>query len=362
MYVKKILAAFAVLALTGALAACGGSSGSGSSPTTASGNEGPSEEISDDAGGGPGTVGTAPDGFELSPDIEERVKTGEPKIVLSYGYPTVPFGAELKKGMEAEGEELGADVSMIGPGGGKPEEQIAELQTLITQGEVDAIGIAPLSADTMKPVISQAVAAGIPVVSFNITNEGSEQLAFIGAELVHGGVIAGERMAEELKGTKGKIVAFSIDSSGGWSQERVEGIKQGLEGSGLEIVGGEAVNTGTDPNQAYGTIQNTMKGDPEAVGVMSMDDVTVNLAAKWSADEGGDIPVSGYDTEKETLEAIKAGTVKFTISQHPQVEAAETVKLLYDYLKKGGTIEDIETPQSVITEANMAEVEKEALG
>lgn len=344
---KKIVAALMVAALAVFVAACGGSDDSSSSESASTG----STEAST------GKVGTAPNGFELSSEIEDRVAGGEPHIVVSYGYPSIPFAVPLKKGALSAGEKLGADVEFTGPASGKPEEQVSELQTLITQGNVDALAVAPLSAETLNPVIAQAIDAGIPVINFNIESPGSKSLAYIGATIEEGGEIAGEELAKLTAGEKGKSVVFTLDASSAVLGERFAGIEKGAEGSGIEFVG--PIEGGTDPAEEFSAVQNGMTANGDAIAITSVDCCTATAAAKWAQQEGEEIPVSGFDASEEILDFIRSGAMAFSVGQNPRDQAEAAVTMLYDYLKNGGSIENQAIPNTLITKANVDEVESE---
>lgn len=350
MLKKQILAAALVALLALFVAACGGSDDDTGSTSAETGAETSSSEPA-------GEVGTAPDGFELSPEIADRVADGEPHIVVSYGYPGIPFAVPLKKGAESAGETLGADVEFTGPASGKPEEQVSELQTLITQGKVDALAVAPLSAETLNPVIDQAIEAGIPVINVNIESPGSKSLAYVGSPIIEGGEVAGEQLVKVLAGEKGKVPVFTLDASSVVLGERYEGMQKAVEGSGIELT--DLIEGGTEPAEEFSAVQNGMKANPDAIAIGSVDCCTATAAAKWAQQEGEDLPVYGFDASQEILDFIKTGAMAFSVGQNPRDQTETAVTMLYEYLKGGGAIEDKSIPVTLITKDNLSEIESE---
>ncbi|GAA2896484.1 sugar ABC transporter substrate-binding protein [Microbacterium esteraromaticum] len=296
-------------------------------------------------------------GFQLADYIQKRVDEGEPlRIKLSYHDPSLAFATPISAGMERAGEEFGADVQLIGPTGGDAARQVSELQTLIQQQSVDALAVSSSSSDALKPVIAQAYDAGIPIISFNTDNPDSKQMGFVGQDLAG----SGEAEATELRsvlgeGATGKVVVFSLDTGAGWSNDRFGGFEKGLEGSGLEIVG--PVNVGNEPNAAYNTVESTMSGQSDVVAIAGLDCCSTTAAATWVQQTGntGKIAMVGFDLLPQTADFVRNGVVSFTISQNPEEQGYQAVKVLHDFLAEGTEIAGVDTGAQFITSDNLDE-------
>lgn len=300
------------------------------------------------------------DGFQLADRIKKKIENGEKlTIKLSYHDPSLAFAAPIQTGMKKAGEEFGLDVQMIGPAGGNPTNQVSEIQTLITQGKIDGLAVSSSSNDALKPVIAQAYDAGIPIISFNTSNEGSKQLGFVGQDLKESGKTEAENVLKYLNGKTGKLVVVSVNTGAGWSNDRFEGFKEGIEGSGNEIVG--PVNTGNEPSAAYNTIESTMAGQQDAIGIVSLDCCSVTAAGKWVAQKksGEDFLLAGFDLQSQTVSNVENGLQQFTIGQNPELQGYTAVKVLRDFLMDGTEIKDVDTGADVFTEENIQEAPKE---
>jgi len=304
-----------------------------------------------------GTSPTSDGGFELADYIQKRVDDGETlRIKLSYHDPSLAFATPIKAGMERAGGELGVDVQLIGPTGGDAAKQVSELQTLIQQQAVDGLAVSSASSDALKPVIAQAYEAGIPIISFNTDNPASDQMAFVGQDLAG----SGKSQAEELRSVlgddaTGKVVVFSLDTGAGWSHDRFGGFEEGLEGSGLEIVG--PVNVGNEPSAAYNTVESTMAGQSDVVAIAGLDCCSTTAGAQWVDQSGnaGKITMVGFDLLSSTAGYIKDGVMSFTISQNPSEQGYQAVKVLADFLLDGTPIENVDTGAQFITSDNIAD-------
>ncbi|WP_103500846.1 MULTISPECIES: substrate-binding domain-containing protein [Streptomyces] len=299
--------------------------------------------------------GGSEDGFELAGYIQERVDNGESlRIKLSYHDPSLAFATPISQGMQRAGEEFGADVQLIGPTGGDAGQQVSELQTLIQQKAVDGLAVSSASSDALRPVIAQAYDAGIPVISFNTDNPDSRQMGFVGQDLRG----SGESQAKELlevvgEDATGKVVVFSVDTGAGWSHDRFGGFKDGLEGSGLEIVG--PVNVGNEPNAAYNTVESTMAGQSDVTAIAGLDCCSTTAAAKWTAESGraDEIAVVGFDVLTQTAQYIERDVVDFTISQNPAEQGYQAVKVLHDFAVEGTEISGVDTGSEFVTKDNL---------
>ncbi|MEU3348050.1 substrate-binding domain-containing protein [Streptomyces sp. NPDC006700] len=300
--------------------------------------------------------GSGDGSFKLAPYIQQRVDEHKPmRIKLSYHDPSLAFATPIGAGMKRAGKELGADVSLIGPTGGDAAKQVSEIQTLIQQKAVDGLAVSSASSDALKPVISQAYKAGIPIISFNTDNPDSRQMGFVGQDLKGSGKAEAEQLLKNLKGGgKGKsVVVFSVDTGAGWSHDRFNGFKEGLAGSDLKVVG--PVNVGNEPNAAYNTVESTMSGQSGVVAVAGLDCCSTTAAAKWVAQSGraDSITMGGFDLLTQTAEYIDRGVLDFTISQNPSEQGYQAVKVLYDFLTKGTAISGVDTGAQFITRKNL---------
>lgn len=306
---------------------------------------------SDDGGSGDGS-------FTLASYIQQRVDDDKPmRIKLSYHDPSLAFAKPIGSGLKRAGKEFGADVSLIGPTGGDAAKQVSEIQTLIQQQALDGLAVSSASGDALKPVISQAYKAGIPIISFNTDSPDSEQMGFVGQDLTESGTSQAEELRKNLKGdvTGKSVVVFSVDTGAGWSHDRFNGFKKGMKGSGLKIVG--PVNVGNEPNSAYNTVESTMSGQSGVAAVAGLDCCSTTAAAKWVAQAGkGDaIAMGGFDLLTQTSEYIQRDVLDFTISQNPDEQGYEAVKVLHDFLTKGTEITGKDTGAQIITRDNLAD-------
>jgi simple sugar transport system substrate-binding protein/ribose transport system substrate-binding protein len=292
--------------------------------------------------------------FTLSKDIQARVAKGDkPVIRVSYHDVSNEFAPFIKKGVEKAASEFNVDVQMVGPVGADAEKQIAEIESLIQKG-VDGLAISSVSTDALAPIIQRALAQGIPVVTYNTDNPTSHRLAFAGQDLVESGRIAGKLLADTLSG-KGNVVITTLDAAAQWSLDREKGAREALgKYPGIKIL--TTVNTGTEPQQMYSSIENAMQANKDVDGILSLECCTTPADGDYVQRNNltDKIKIVGFDMLPETIKLVQSNIVSATIDQAPERQSYEAVRLLLDVLK-GKPVKDVDTGAAVYDQKNIGD-------
>ena len=298
------------------------------------------------------TAEAAPAAFTLAPAIAERVASGQPlRIYVSYHDVSNEFAPFLKQGVEKAASELGVDAKFVGPVGADAEKQIAELENLVESG-VDGLAISSVSTDALAPVINRLLEQGIPVVTYNTDNPDSNRLAFAGQDLEQSGYEAAKVLADLMDG-KGEVIITTLDAAAQWSIDRETGAKRAFaEYPDIKVL--TTVNTGTEPQQIYSAVENAMLANPTTTGVLSLECCSTPADGEYVKrnDLKGQVTVVGFDELPATLELIKDGYVAASISQAPDRQGFEAVRMLVDFLN-GKELTDIDTGVGVINLENL---------
>src|ERR1051326_8801738 len=128
-----------------------------------------------------GTTNTAP-----------QPSTGGAKKEIHIGYVLHglnDFTAQIKRGAEDAGKKCGVDVEVTGPSSfDATQEAIGQFEAMI-QKKKEGLGVIPMPGEVWVRPIKEAADAGIPVVTANITSEGSASSAWFGQDEYQSGVI-----------------------------------------------------------------------------------------------------------------------------------------------------------------------------
>jgi simple sugar transport system substrate-binding protein/ribose transport system substrate-binding protein len=263
-------------------------------------------------------------------------------ITVVYHDTGIQFGQVIKTGALAAGKELGVQVDFVGPVGIKVDEQVAFIENAITK-KVSGLAISNVNGEALNPMIAKALAAKIPVVTFNSEAPGSERLGFFGQDLVGSGRSAADILAECM-GPKGKVLIITGEAAASWSQDREKGARESLaKHSGITIV--NTISTGWEEQAQYAAIENAIRANPDLTGIVSLDAATTPAAGRALArlNKAGTIKHVGMDLVPETLDNIKAGATNASLSQDPYKQGYLPVKALYELIVNKKPIKSVDT-------------------
>ncbi|MGL4648412.1 MAG: sugar ABC transporter substrate-binding protein [Caldilineaceae bacterium] len=311
----------------------------------------PAEEAAAEA---PAEEAAAPAEFVLAQRIADKVAAGEPLVIrVSYHDVSNQFAPFMRTGVEQAATEFGVDAQMVGPVGPDADAQIAELETLIEAG-VDGLAISSVSTGALAPVINRFLEEGIPVVAYNTDNPDSNRLAFAGQDLITSGTEAAKVLAEMLGG-EGDVIITTLDAAAQWSIDREGGAREGFaEYPGINVL--QTVNTGTEPQEIYAAVENAMLANPSVTGVLSLECCSTPGVGEYVKRNnlGDAVTVVGFDELPETLALIDEGFIEASVSQAPERQTYEAVRMLLAAIN-GEPVEDVDTGISLIDKSNTAD-------
>jgi simple sugar transport system substrate-binding protein/ribose transport system substrate-binding protein len=263
------------------------------------------------------------------------------RISVIYHDTGIEFGQVIKAGALAAGEEFGIDVEFVGPIGIKVDEQVAFIENAITK-KVDGLAISNVNGEALNPMINKAIAAGIPTVTFNSEAAGSNRMGFFGQDLVNSGMVQAD-IVKEYMGTSGKILIITGEAAASWSQDRERGVREGIaQYPGIQII--NTVSTGWEEQSQYAAIENAILANPDLTGIASLDAATTPATGLVLKRLGKtNIIHVGHDLVPQTLDNIKAGITKASLSQFPFMQGYLPVKALYESIMNKKPIESVDT-------------------
>jgi simple sugar transport system substrate-binding protein len=229
-----------------------------------------------------------------------------------------------------------------------------------------AAGIATVLTDStsLTTPVGNAMAAGIPVLSYNadgdvkngVPNIGCNRLAYVGQALYTSGQQLGERI-KQLVPTPGEIVIFIQTPGQANIQPRYDGAASVLTPLGYTVA--ESTTTAND-SAVLGNEKAYLVGHKNTKGAFGVDGTSTSFLGQALKETGMSIPNGGFDTEPLTLSNIASGATDFAIYQDPYLQGFLPTLYLYLYNISGGTIvpSDTDTGLSFITRSNYTEYNK----
>ncbi len=273
------------------------------------------------------------------------------------------FTQVIQKGAEDAGRDFGVEVEVAGPAGFVPTEVIGMFEAMV-QKRKDGLVVVPQPGEVWVVPIKQAVDAGIPVVTANVTSAGSVSAAWFGQDEYQSGVLLATELRRSLAAAgkhEGKLVVGVCAPGVAVLTERYRGFKTSMEGSRYAIT--EPYDVTPENTANYAAWENLASANKDMVAAVGLCSVDIpNLAKVKSRARAGWL-IGGYDLNLETLEAIKAGTAQVTVGQHPYLQGYLPVRALVEHLRdKKPLVKDwVNVGTEVVTQDNVAALlEREA--
>lgn len=241
----------------------------------------------------------------------------------------LPYWKTAADGFQAAANQYGVTAEVWGPTSFDPQDEAKEFHTVAARKPAGIL-VSVANADLMRPEIDAAIAAGVPVITFDSDAPASHRLYFIGTNNLEAGRLGGERVAAQLN-SKGNVVFFTIAGQPNL-EERLKGYKDVFANyPGIKIV---------DVFDMKGNSGLAMDKAQEYLGKTGKDkiDAMICLEASAGKDVGEayrranstDRLLVAMDVDQATLNLVKSGVIDSTISQKPYTMAFLGLKGLAD--------------------------------
>lgn len=263
-----------------------------------------------------------------------RRETGPKKLQIGFVLHGLnDFTQVIRVGAEDAGRDLGVDVEVTGPAGFVATEAIGMFEAMV-QKRKDGIAVVPQPGPVWVRPIREAVGAGVPVVTSNVTSPESPAAAWFGQDERGSGVLLANavRGALEEEGIlEGSIVVGSCAPGIDVLRSRYEGFKEGMEGSRYTLT--EPFDVTTENTTNYAAWENLASARKDLVAAVGLCSLDIPNMARVKARAGAKWLVAGYDLNVESLNAIRSGRAQVTVGQHPYLQGYLPVRALVEHLR-----------------------------
>ena len=241
------------------------------------------------------------------------------------------FWSIARKGTEKADTELDdVTVEFKIPSDGTAAEQKRLLDDLLSKG-VEGIAVSPVDPENQTQMINDT-AKRVLVVTQDSDAPKSDRAFYVGTDNVAAGRQAGGLIKEALP-QGGKIMVFVGKLDARNAQERLQGIREALQGSNVTIV--DVRTDDTDRVRAKSNVSDTLVRYPDVValvGLWSYNGPAILNAVK-EANKTGQVKIIAFDEEDETLAGVKQGAIFATVVQQPYEFGYQAIKLMHQFLK-----------------------------
>jgi ribose transport system substrate-binding protein len=235
------------------------------------------------------------------------------------------FWTIARKGTEKAAGELPAFTVEFRLGDGTAAAQKRIVDDLLAKG-VDGIAISPVDPANQTAMLDEAAQKAI-VFTHDSDAPDSKRECYVGTDNVAAGRQAGDLIKEALP-QGGKIALFVGKLDARNAQERLQGIKDAIAGTAIQIL--DIRTDDTDEVRAKANVAEMLVGHPDVaalVGLWSYNGPAI-LSAVRDAGKVGAVKIIAFDEDDETLTGVKAGAIVGTVVQQPFEFGYQAITLL----------------------------------
>jgi simple sugar transport system substrate-binding protein len=219
-----------------------------------------------------------------------------------------------------------------------------------------------VAATSFIAPINSALAAGVPVVTYNANGSSTSPtngLAYIGQDLLASGTEVGTRLASLMK--KGDTAVGIIAQPGALNiQPRLDGAAAALQAAGMTVMfGTKGFDGGASASQEATAVPEFIQSHGSKIqGIFAVDGGDTALLGTSLQKYGlvGKVAAGGFDLEPQTLTAISAGQISFTVDQSPYLQGFLPTLYMYLWQLSGGLVSPpaTDTGLKFVTKGNVA--------
>lgn len=251
-------------------------------------------------------------GCRSSATREEGVKTVRLAFVTNN---SSDFWTIARRGVEkadAELPDVEAEFRMTSDGTAGEQQRIVD--DLLTRG-VDGIAISPVDPVNQAGLID-ATAKRTLVFTQDSDAPQTDRTCYIGTDNVAAGRQAGQLIREAIP-AGGSIMLFVGKLDARNAQERIQGIKEVLQGTNIRIL--DVRTDDADDVRAKANAADTLVRYPDIAGLVGLWSYNgpAILGAVREAGKIGKVRIVAFDEADDTLAGVKEGAIHATVVQQP---------------------------------------------
>jgi ribose transport system substrate-binding protein len=217
-------------------------------------------------------------------------------------------------GMKDAAALLGVKAIYTGAPQADVNQEVTVLEQVIAKKPA-GIAVTCSNPDGLKAPINKAIAAGIPVVTFDADSPASDRYCYLGTSNYNAGATAA-RYLGKLIGGQGNVAVSTVTGQLN-HEERKSGFVETLakEFPNIKVVA--VGNDNNDQTKAATVISGFLQAHPELKGVFCTDALG-GVGAATAIREAklvGKVKIVSFDTDKGTLDLIKEGVISASIAQ-----------------------------------------------
>jgi ribose transport system substrate-binding protein len=232
--------------------------------------------------------------------------------------------------------------------------QNSAIEDYIAQ-KVDGIVLIAIDVNGVKPAVTAAKKAGIPVVAIDARIPDGDNAAFIGVDNKGAGEQIGKYFADYAKNTMGGAAKVGIVGAlnSFIQNQRLDGFKAAAQGAGVKFL--DTVDGQNIQDVALTAAENLMTANPDMNALYATGEPALvgAISAVTSQQGTGKVKVFGWDLTAQAIKGIDEGWIVAVVQQDPFQEGVAGVETVLK-IKKGETVNpSIDIPVTIVTKDNV---------
>lgn len=236
-----------------------------------------------------------------------------------------PNGEKQMEGFKKVIEAYGGEVILKSPEAATVEGQITIVNELIQQ-QVDCIAITGNDVDALQPILTQAMEAGIKVLSTDGQVNPESRMVHVNQA---DSKLVGQTLAQgvsEMIGNEGQIAVLSATSQSANQNTWIQYMQEELDANYPDVECVEVAYGDDEYQKSVDQTQALIVNYPELKAIVAPTTVGISAAGKVVTDEGlnGKIAVTGLGLPSEMAEYIESGVCPYMYLWNPDYVGALT--------------------------------------
>jgi len=232
--------------------------------------------------------------------------------------------------------------------------QNSAIEDYITQ-KVDGIVLCAIDVNGVKPAISDAKKAGIPVVAIDARIPDGDNAAFIGVDNKGAGELIGKYFADYVKAKMGGSAKVGIVGAlnSFIQNQRLDGFKSAAGVGGVKFL--DTVDGQNTQDVALTASENLMTANPDMNALYATGEPALigAISAVTSQQRTDKVKVFGWDLTAQAIKGIDEGWIVAVVQQDPFQEGVAGVETVLK-IKKGEKVNaSIDIPITIVTKDNV---------
>jgi ribose transport system substrate-binding protein len=221
--------------------------------------------------------------------------------------------------------------------------------------KVDGIVLVAIDVNGVKPAVTAAKNAGIPVVAIDARIPDGDNAAFIGVDNKGAGEQIGKYFADYAKTKMGGSAKVGIVGAlnSFIQNQRLDGFKAAAQGAGVKFL--DTVDGQNIQDVALTAAENLMTANPDMNALYATGEPALvgAISAVTSQQGTGKVKVFGWDLTAQAIKGIDEGWIVAVVQQDPFQEGVAGVETVLK-IKKGEKVNaSIDIPITIVTKDNV---------